>query len=407
MMAAFAHDFRDGFDINLGVGYVNEMTIPVPLLTEALRAVAADPTTYRQAFNYGGPTGSPNLIHSIRQFLVDQHIGSLDAAALDHKRLVIGPCGATSVLDALSEVLPRGIVVTSDPNYYIYADTLERKGFRILAIPEDSEGIGLDALERELHALGDGINDISFFYAVTVNNPSCTILSNARRLALLDVAARLSRQQDRRIPIFYDLAYELLLHDPTVPPFVSVLPADTLDIAYEIGTLSKVLAPGLRIGYLLGPDGPFLNAMVQKTSDTGFSAPLFVQEMASWLLDHHIAGQLQVVNAGYRAKALAVAAAIEKELGPHLEACIGGSAGFYFYLTFRETRTDPGSPFFQELGHPADPAQPKVIYIPGQYCVHPRGHLARTGLRQLRLSYGFEDATRIVHALALMRSAIR
>ena len=124
---------------------------------------------------------------------------------------------------------------------------------------------------------------------VTVNNPSCTILSNRRRRALLEVAARLSREQGRRIPIFYDLAYELLLHDPEAEPFVSVLPEDDLGIAYEIGTLSKVLAPGLRIGYLLGPDGPLMNAMVQKTSDTGFSAPLFVQEMASYLLDRRIA----------------------------------------------------------------------------------------------------------------------
>ena len=406
MMAAFAHDFRDGVDINLGVGYVNEKTIPVPLMREALQAVTTDPGTYRQAFNYGGPTGSPNLIRSIRQFLLDQRIGGLDSGTLDAKRLVIGPCGATSVLDAIAEILPRGIVVTSDPNYYIYADTLERKGFRILAVPEDSEGIDLDVLERELHALGDAVNDISFFYTVTVNNPSCTILSNVRRLALLDVAARLSRQQNRQIPIFYDLAYELLLHDPAVPPFVSVLPADTLGIAYEIGTLSKVLAPGLRLGYLLGPDGPFLNAMVQKTSDTGFSAPLFVQEMASWLLDHHIGEQLRAVNAGYREKAIAVSAAIQEQLGPHLVACIGGSAGFYFYLTFRETRTEPGSAFFEKLAHPASRAQPRVIYIPGQYCVHPRGRLAETGLRQLRLSYGFEDAPRILHALALMRDAI-
>ncbi|HPT28941.1 MAG TPA: pyridoxal phosphate-dependent aminotransferase [Bryobacteraceae bacterium] len=406
MMTAFAHDFRDGFDINVGIGYVNEATIPADLFTQALQAVAADPVTYRQAFNYGGAAGSPNLIRSLRDFLIRHQIGGLDAATIARNELIIGPCGATSILDALADVLPRGIIVTSDPNYYIYSETLERKGFRILAVPEDADGPCLDTLQRKLHALGDDAAAISFFYFVTVNNPSCTILSNDRRRALLAVASRLSRAQNRRIPIFFDLAYELLLHDPAAPPFRSVLPIDDLEIAYEIGTLSKVLAPSLRIGYLLGPPGLFLNAMVQKTSDAGFSAPLFVQEMASYLLDHHIAGQLQAVNAGYREKALAVGDGIRRLLGAHLQECRGGSAGFYYYLTFRETRTEPGSPFFERLARPADPDQPRVLYIPGQYCVHPNGDLAGTGLRQLRLSYGFEDTPRILDALDLMSQAL-
>lgn len=401
MMAAFAHEFRDGYDINLGVGYVNERTIPAALFEHALREVAAAPAVYRQAFNYGGPSGSPNLIAALRRFLL-----SRGTPAPEGHRFAIGACGATSILDALAELLPAGIVVTSDPNYYIYSDTLERKGFYVLAVPEDSEGPSLEALEAKLEALGQGREAISFFYFVTVNNPSATILSNARRRALLDVATLESKKQNRRIPVFYDLAYELLLHDPAAEPFASVLAEDTLGIAYEIGTLSKVLAPALRIGYLLGPEGPLMNAMVQKTSDTGFSAPLFVQEMAAWLLDHHIQAQLEAVNAGYREKARLVGAAIAEHLGPFLEDTRGGRAGFYYYLTFRDTRTEPGSPFFNSLSYPADPAQRKVIYIPGQYCVHPRGDLAETGLRQLRLSYGFEDAPRIVEAVALMRAAL-
>lgn len=414
-MTAFAGGFRDGVDINLGVGYVNERTIPVALLGEALEAVAADPATYRQAFNYGSPEGSRNLIAALKRFLGRMSIAGLDEATLAARRLIVGACGATSILEALTGVLPRGIVVTSDPAYYIYSEALERKGFEVLAVPEDAGGIELAALERKLRALGERAGEIAFFYVVTVNNPSCTVLSNPRRRALYDVAARVSREQARQIPIFFDLAYELLLHDPETEAFESALGADRLGIAYEIGTLSKVLAPALRIGYLLGPPGPLMDSMVQKTSDTGFSAPLFVQEMAAWLLDHRIEPQIRAVNEGYRRKAVAVRAAIGRELGGYLAECRGGSAGFYFYLTFKDVETHPASELFRrltrstgcpEIDGPADNPLPRVIYIPGEYCVHPRGDLAEAGRRQLRLSYGFEDTDRIVQALSLMREAI-
>jgi DNA-binding transcriptional MocR family regulator len=379
-----------------------------------MQAVADGPVKYRQAFNYGSPAGSGNLIASIRRFLLESHRGQVDAATLARKRLAIGACGATSILDALVDVLPSGIVVTSDPMYYIYTEGLMRKGFDVLAVPEDDEGIDLAILARKLEALGDKARQLSFFYVVTVNNPSCTVLSNRRRRALLDVVAAMSRQQGRLIPIFYDLAYELLLHDPAREPFASVLPVDELGIVYEIGTLSKILAPSLRIGYLLGPDGPLMNAMIQSTSDTGFSAPLFVQEMASYLIDNCMGAQLEAVNVGYREKAIAVREGIERNLGPFLQECRGGSAGFYYYLTFKDVETCPGSDFFRylmrttgdaEVDGPAANRNPCVIYIPGEYCVHPQGDLAERGKRQLRLSYGFEEVPRILQALELMRDA--
>jgi len=415
MMAAFASGFRDGIDINLGVGYVNEKTIPAAALTEALGAVAANPARYRQAFNYGGADGSANLIASLRQFLTRLHIGGLDEETVARQRLIVGACGATSILDALTDVLEPGIVVASDPAYYIYRECLERKGFKVLGVPEDGEGPELAALERKLAALGGRASEIAFFYLVTVNNPSGTMLSNARRRALLEVATRLSRRLGRTVPVFYDLAYELLLHDPAAEPFRSVLPEDELGIAYEIGTLSKILAPAMRMGYLLGPPGPFMDAMVQKTCDAGFSAPLFVQEMASYLLDHCIEDQLRAVNAAYREKAVAVGRGIERSLGPYLAERRGGSAGFYYYLTLTDVETHPASPFFRyltrttgrpEIDREGGEIRPRVIYIPGEYCVHPSGDLAETGRRQMRISYGFEETPRILRALELMREAI-
>jgi 2-aminoadipate transaminase len=416
MMAAFSSGFRDGVDINLGVGYVNEKTIPTDLFGEALEAVCRDPGKYRQAFNYGPPAGSANLVDSLRRFLVGHRVGGLDEATLRSKRILIGPCGATSVLGALADVFAPGIVVTADPLYYIYCDALERKGFELLSVPEDEEGICVEALEERLAGLGERAREVSFFYVITVNNPSGTILSNRRRRAVLEAATRFSRAQRRRVPVFFDLAYELLLHDPEAEPFESVFTGgqDELGLACEIGTLSKVLAPGLRLGYIIGPPGPLMDALVQNATDVGLGAPLFVQEMASYLLDRHIDGQLARVKAGYREKAVAVKQGIDRELGPALEDCRGGRAGFYFYLTFRELQTHPASRLFRiltrttgdpRLDGPADNPLPRVIYIPGQYCVHPKGALAEAGKRQLRLSYGFEEPEAILRALRLIREA--
>jgi DNA-binding transcriptional MocR family regulator len=118
--------------------------------------VAADPVKYRQAFNYGGPEGSANLIAALRRFLVATRAGGLDRETLDRNRLIVGPCGATSLLDGISEVMERGIVVASDPAYYIYTAALERKGFEVLAVPEVDEGIDPGLLDRKLRALGGG-----------------------------------------------------------------------------------------------------------------------------------------------------------------------------------------------------------------------------------------------------------
>ena len=416
MMADFATDFRDGIDINLGVGYVNERTIPGPLMLEAMAAVLDDPARHRQAFNYGGPQGSPNLIEAIRQFLITRRIGRVPADTLAQKRIIIGPSGATSLLDAIAEVLAPGIVITADPMYYIYCNALERMGFEVLAIPEEPHGVDPERVEAALDRLGSDAARVSAFYFVTVNNPTCTILDNGRRRALVDLASRFSKKQGHIVPIFFDQAYELLLHDPEVPPFESALPYDDLGVVYELGTLSKVLAPALRIGYLTGPPGPFLDALVQNTSDTGFSAPLFAQEMAAYLLERHIDRQLADVNAGYRRKALEMRHAIDTALGEYLEECRGGSAGFYYYLTFKQIETHTASHFFRFLtrtiGDPAidgppENRAPRVIYIPGEYCVHPRGALTAHGQRQLRLSYGYEDTPAIQSAIEHLRNALQ
>lgn len=414
MMAAFAADFRDDVDINLGVGYVNENTIPRALFEEALHEVLANPCKYRVALNYGGPAGSENLIESIRRFHLDRGIGGLTDDVLSRKRIIVGPNGATSLLEGIAHVLKPGIVITADPIYYIYCNFLERLGYQVRAVAEDEHGLDTERLEAALRDMGDRRRHIRFFYVVTVNNPTCTVLSDERRQRLVEIAARLSRESGVAIPVFFDKAYEHLLHDPEVESPRSALLYDEEGLAYEIGTLSKILAPALRIGYMIGPPGPLMKAMVQKTSDAGFSAPLVNQEIAGYLLDRYVAEQIRKVNAGYREKSAATRQWIDSDLGPWLAGCRGGSAGFYYYPTFQSIETHEASAFFRFLSRTTgDPAvdgaagarNPRVAYIPGQICVHRQGELVDVGRRQLRLSYGFEDLPRIRQAIHLIKEA--
>jgi len=415
MMASFAEDFRPDKDINLGVGYVNENTIPRELILDAMHEVLSHPERYPLALNYGSSKGSQNLIDSIKRFYVKNGIGGLTEEILQGKEIIIGPNGATSLLESIANVLEPGIVITSDPMYYIYCNFLERHGFKIVTVPEDREGIRTDVLQKKIQDLGEKKNDIRFMYVVTINNPTSTILSNTRKAELIQIITGLSQELGRKIPIFFDKAYEYLVHDRSVPQLQSGLLHDKSGIVYEIGTLSKLLAPALRIGYMIGSDGPFLRAMIQKTSDVGFSASLISQEIACYLIDHHVEKQIENINSGYRTKAQKVKECIDDRLGNDIMDCTGGQAGFYFYLTFKDTETYEGSPFFRYLARTtgdetidgtAHNKNPRIIYVPGEFCVHPQGDMVEIGKRQLRLSYGFEEVDRIIEAIVFIKEAV-
>ena len=140
------------------------------------------------------------------------------------------------------------------------------------------------------------------------------------------------------------------------------------------------------------------------------------QEIASWLLDNAMDRQLEEVNRGYREKAVAVRRWLDSALGDAMVECRGGQASFYYYLTLAGVKTGEASPFFRCLARTtgneridgtSEGKLPRVIYIPGEFCVHSRGGMVEEGTRQLRFSYGYEELGRLEEAVGYMAEAVQ
>jgi DNA-binding transcriptional MocR family regulator len=415
MMAAVSAQLRPGIDVNLGVGYVNEATLPLDAIRAAVAAVTGGDPAYPRALNYGGPRGEPHLLTAIRRFLQRRDAGPVAADVLARRALVVGASGATSLLEGLSAVLEPGLVLTTDPTYYIYADVLARRGFEVVAVPEDAHGANPEALHAAASALGERLRALRFVYVMGVGNPSGTLLPNERRRLLVRLATVLSHACRRPVPLVLDRAYDDLVHDPEAERPDSMAAHDADGLVYEIDTLSKTVAPGLRVGWCLGPPGPLTDALAQHVSDTGFSAPPLSQAVAAHVLDHAIDQQVALVRADYRDRAVQVRAALEARLGPNLAEIRGGAAGFYYWCTLRDVATSEGSALWRYCtrttgdpeidGSPGEP-RARLVYLPGEHCVQPDGARAAVGRRQLRLSYAYESPERLAAAIDILGDGV-
>lgn len=138
-------------------------------------------------------------------------------------------------------VRPGDVVAVEDPGYPPAWDVLRFAGARLAPVPLDEAGLRIDLL-RELVARVD----LRAVYLTPHHQfPTTVTLASERRHQLLDLAAscRLAVIED-------DYDSEFHYDGRSVPPLASL---DRANVVIYLGTLSKVLAPGLRLGYLVGP----------------------------------------------------------------------------------------------------------------------------------------------------------
>lgn len=216
----------DGVD-DLGPGYLDPELLPVTLLHDAYARALAE--FGPAALAYGDDRGALPL---------RELIATRTGADPDH---VVVTAGTSHALHLLATTLARpGDVVAADEIGYdlgrrIFADC----GLRVRPITGDASGMTPEALHRALSQ-----QRAAFVYLTpTFHNPTGHVVPEQRRRELLDVAAA------HGTLIVEDDAYaELALRGPAVPPTFAQLAGHCGVV--RLGTFSKTLAPGLRLGWL-------------------------------------------------------------------------------------------------------------------------------------------------------------
>jgi GntR family transcriptional regulator/MocR family aminotransferase len=186
------------------------------------------------ALGYGEPQGEPRLRAALAGLLAE--VRGLAGGA--ERILVTGGSQMGLALAAAALVRPGDRVAVEDPGYPAARDTLRAAGAELVPVPVDGEGLVVEALERALAA-----GPLRAVYLTPHHQfPTTVTLSAARRLRLLELAAR-----HRLAVLEDDYDFEFHFEGRPVLPLAS---ADRAGVVVYLGTLSKVLAPGLRLGFL-------------------------------------------------------------------------------------------------------------------------------------------------------------
>ncbi len=208
-----------------------------------------------------------------------------------------------------------GVILSDQLTYYGLKALAPVFQFEIIGIPSDDEGLLPEPLEQACQRS----RVKAIFTVPNLQNPTVVTMSLARRLALVEIARRY------HVPIIEDDVYGPLLRS-RLPTIASLCP----ELTFHVTSTSKVLAPGLRIGYLLTPpNGAALAAEAVRTT-AWMPAPLSTLIATRWIED----GTAQAILDAQRAE-LAVRQQLAQELLPK-ELLKGDPACMFVWLRVPE-----------------------------------------------------------------------
>ena len=369
--------------ISLAGGLPSADTFPIAAMQEATARVLRDTrsagphgsSSAREALQYAASEGYAPL----REW-VAEHMGRQGLKA-DPSQVII-TTGSQQGLDLVGKVLidPGSPVAVESPTYLGALQAYAPYEPEFVAVDGDDDGPLPEALQA---ARGSRF----VYLQPNFQNPSGRCVPAQRRRQLVEAAATVG------LPIVEDNPYGDLWFDQPPPPPLAATAGLAEDGAVYLGSFSKVLAPGLRLGYLIAPQLLYPKLLQAKQAadlhTPGFNQRVVHEVIKDGFLDQHV----PTIRARYKLQRDAMRAALQMHMPPgcHWNAPIGG---MFFWIEL--------PPHIDATAMLPQAVEAGMAYVPGA-TFFPHGGRANT----LRLSFVTVPPERIETGVALLARVLK
>lgn len=254
------YEFQENI-IRLSTGEISSELMPHEAISEVLYQLA----NQKVAYNYLEPLGLKELRLELCEYLKRYNLNIKPSEIL----IVSGSLQALQLISV--SLLGMDSTVLIEENSYVKSlKVFEYERMSMKAVPTDDQGpIPWLIDDRQT-------NDNTLLYTIpTFHNPTGRTMGTSRRLELLNWSKK------HHLPIIEDDAYrELFFNEPPPPPIKSF--DDTGNVLY-LGSISKSLAPGLRIGWIVGPE-----SIIERLGDIKMQSDYGASSISQWMLTYLI-----------------------------------------------------------------------------------------------------------------------
>ncbi len=275
-------------------------------------------------FQYCPTSGYPPLIAALKNYL------SSKGLPIDKNRLII-TTGAQQAINIFTKILidPGDIVLTEYPSFIGAIAAFKSYSAKLIGIEMDNDGIIINSLEKVLNDIGHYVKML--YICPFFHNPAGIIYSHKRKNDLLELAAKYD------IYLLEDDPYSELYFDPRDKELTRPLKSigdESLQICY-VGSFAKILGPGMRLGYLLGPEDIIEKCELAKQSMDACSST-FTQVLAKAFLDENKLNRyLETLRLSYKKRAGIMIDALEEYM-PDSVSWTRPKGGFYIWVVLPE-----------------------------------------------------------------------